>query len=119
MGKMSRANPIRKVFTDVPGALKPQPASAHRITEPQVAKADIGKRSEIREYFEVDPEPRVKEAHVNFGPVQNQPVTPLGSLPKLKEDNHPVIRQVFSPHQLVQDPHEEVRVEMLVAEIAA
>ena len=84
-----------------------------------MAKADIGKRSEIRKYFEVDPESRVKEAHVNFGPVQNQPVTPFGGLPKLKEDNYPMIRQIFFPHQLVQDPHEEVGIKMLVPEIAA
>ena len=70
-------------------------------------------------YFEVDPESRVKEAHVNFRPVQNKPVTPFGRLPKLKEDHHPVIRQIFSPYQFVQNPHEEVGIKMLVAEIAA
>jgi len=116
---MSRADPVCKLLTRMPGAGKAQPASAHSITELKVAKANIGERSKIREYLEIDFVPRVKETHVNLGSVQNKPITPFGRLTKVKEDNHPVIWQVFSPHQLVQDPHEEVRVQVLITEIPA
>ena len=66
---MSRSDPIRKVFTDVPGAKKRQPSSAHGITEPEVAKANIRKRSDIREHFEINTESRVKKTNVNLGSV--------------------------------------------------
>jgi acyl-CoA dehydrogenase-like protein len=118
-GEMSRGDPIGKLFTDVPRARKRYPSSAHGIAEPELAKANIGKRSEIREYFKIDPETRVKETHVHVGPVQDKPVTPFGRLPELKEHNYPVIRQTFSAHQFVQHPHEEVGVKVFVAEIAA
>jgi hypothetical protein len=84
-----------------------------------VSKTNIRKRPEICRHFEVDPKSRVKEAHINFRPVQNKPVTPLGGLAKLKEHNDPVVRQVFSPNQLVQNPHEEVGVKVFVSEVAA
>ena len=83
-----------------------------------MAKANIGKRSEIREYFEIDPESRVKETHIYVCAVQNKPVSSFGRLPELKEYHHSVIRQVLSPHQFVQDPHEKVGIEMFVVEIA-
>jgi len=44
-----------------------------------VAKTNIGKGSEIREYFEIDFVSRVKETHVNLGPVQNEPITPFST----------------------------------------
>ena len=84
-----------------------------------MAEANIGQSPEIRDDFEVDPESRVKEAHVHFRLVQDEPVTPFGRLPKLKEDDHPVTGQVFSSYQLVQDPHQEVGIKVLIAKIAA
>jgi hypothetical protein len=84
-----------------------------------VAKADIGKRSEIRKYFEVDPESRVKEAHVHFRLVQDEPVTPFGRLPKFEKDDDAAIGQIFGPHQPVNNPHEEVGIEVLVAEVTS
>jgi len=84
-----------------------------------MAEANIGQSPEIRDDFEVDPESRVKEAHVHFRLVQDEPVTPFGRLPKLKEDDHPVTRQVFSSYQLVQDQHQKVGVKVLIAKIAA
>ena len=116
---MSRADPIRKVLADLPCAEKAQPTSADGITEPEVAKANIGKCSEVRDHLEVDPESRVKEANVNFVPVQDKPVTPFGCLPELKEDNDPAVGQVFSAYQLVEHPHQEVRIKVFVTQIAA
>ena len=68
-------------------------------------------------YFKVHAESRIEEAHVNFGLVEDEPVTPFRRLPKLEVDDDTVIRQIFCPYQPVQDPHEEVRIEVLVAEI--
>jgi hypothetical protein len=82
-----------------------------------VAEANIRKSSDIGHYFEVDLESRVEEAHVNFRAVQNEPVTPFRCLPKLDVDDDAVIREIFCPYQPVQDPHEEVGIKVLVAEI--
>jgi hypothetical protein len=82
-----------------------------------VAEANVCKSPDIGDYFEVDPESRVEEANVNFRPLQDEPVTPFRCLPKLDVDDDAVIREIFCPHQLVQDPHEEVGIKVLVAEI--
>ena len=60
---------------------------------------------------------RVEEANVNFRPLQDEPVTPFRCLPKLDVDDDAVIREIFCPYQPVQDPHEEVGIKVLVAEI--
>jgi hypothetical protein len=82
-----------------------------------VAEANIRKSPDIGDYFEVDLESRVEEAHVNFRTVQDEPVTPFRCLLELDVDNDAVIREIFCPYQPVQDPHEEVGIKMLVAEI--
>jgi hypothetical protein len=82
----------------VSGAQKRQPASTDGIANSEVAKANIRKGPDIGEYFEVDPESRVEETHVNFGPVQDEPVAPLRCLPKLEVDDHAVIRQICCPY---------------------
>jgi hypothetical protein len=84
-----------------------------------VAEANVCKSPDIGAYFEVDPESRVEEAHVNFRPFQDEPVTAFRCLPKLDVDDDAVIREIFCPYQPVQDPHEEIRIKVLVAEIAA
>ena len=116
---MSRAEPSREVLTKVSGADKRQPASSGGVANAEVAKTNVRKSPDIGDYFKVDPESRVEEAHVNFGPVQDEPVTPFRRLPKLEKDDDAVIRQIFRPHQPVQDPHEEVGIEVLVAEITS
>jgi hypothetical protein len=87
------------------------------VANREVAKTNLRKSLEVSDYFEVDPESRVEEAYVNFLPVQHEPVTPFRRLPKLEVDSDTVIRQIFCPYQPVQDPHEEVRIKVLVAEI--
>ena len=100
--------------------LAPTSVNQPRLTASRtsnVAKANVRKSPDIGDYFKVDPESRVEEAHVNFGPVQDEPITPFRRLPKLEVDNDTVIGQIFCPYQPVQDPHEEVRIKVLVAEI--
>ena len=82
-----------------------------------MAEANICKSPDIGDYFEVDPESWVEEAHVNLRTVQDEPVTPFRCLPKLDVDDDAVIREIFCPYQPAQDPYEEVGIKMLVAEI--
>jgi hypothetical protein len=84
-----------------------------------MAKTNVCKGSDIGEDFKVDPESRVEEAHVNIGPIQYEPITPFRFLLKLEKQDDSVIRQIFLPHQPVQDPYQEVGVEVLVAEITS
>ncbi len=84
-----------------------------------MAKTNVCKGSEIGDDFKVDPESRVEEAHVNLWPVEDEPITPFRFLPKFEKKDGPVIRQIFLPHQPVQDPYQEVGVEVLVAEITS
>jgi hypothetical protein len=89
------------------------------VADCEVAETNLRKSPDVSDYFEVDPESRVEEAHVNFGPVQHQPVTPFRRLPELEKDDDAAIGQIFGPHQPVQNPHEEVWIEVLVAEITS
>jgi hypothetical protein len=114
---MSCPEPTREVLTDLSGADKGQPASTDGFANVNVPKANIRKSPDIGDYFKVDPESRIEEAHVNVGLVQDEPVMPFQRLPKLEVDDDTVIRQIFCPYQPVQDPHEEVWIKVLVAEI--
>ena len=82
-----------------------------------MAEANVCKSPDIGDYFEVDTESRIEKAHVNFRPLQDEPVTPFRCLPKLDVDDDAVIREIFFPYQPVQDPYEEVGIKVLVAEI--
>jgi hypothetical protein len=82
-----------------------------------VAETNVCKSPDVGDYFEVDPESRVEEAHVNFGPLQDEPVTPFRCLPKLDVDDDAVIREIFYPYQPAQDPYEKVGVKVFIAEI--
>jgi len=84
-----------------------------------MAKTNVCKGSEIGDDFKVGPESRVEEAHVNIGAIQYEPITPFLFLSKLEEKDGSVIRQIFLPHQPVQDPDQKVGVEVLVAEITS
>ena len=101
------------------GADKSQPTSSGGIANAKMAKTNICKGSDIGDDFKVDPESRVEEAHVNIGPIQYEPITPFRFLLKLKKKDDSVIRQIFLPHQPVQNPYQEVGVEVLVAEITS
>ena len=72
---MSRAEPTREILTNVSSAGNGQPASTDGIANSNVAKASVRKGPDVGDYFKVDSESRVEEAHVNFGPVQDEPVT--------------------------------------------
>ena len=89
------------------------------VADREVAETNLRKSPDVSDYVEVDPESRVEEAHVTFGPVQHEPVTPFRRLPKLEKDDDSAIGQIFGPHQPVHDPHKEIGIEVLVAEIAS
>ena len=114
---VSRTEPSRELPTKLRGARKRQCASTRSIAELEMAEANIRKRSDIADYFQVHAEPRVEEAHVDFGPVQDKPVTPFGRLPESEIDDNPAIRQILRPHQLVQHPNNKIGVQVLIAKI--
>jgi hypothetical protein len=89
------------------------------VADREVAETNLRKSPEISDYFEIDLESRVEEAHVNFEPVQHEPVTAFRRLPKLEKDDDAAIGQIFGPHQPVNNPHEEVGIEVLVAEVTS
>ena len=95
---MSSTEPSRELPAEVSRTEDGQRASGRGIADCEVAKTDIRKGPELGSNFKIDPESRIEEAHVNLWPVEDQPVTPLRCLPKLKENYDPVIRQVFLPH---------------------
>lgn len=114
---MSRAEPSRELLTNLSGAGQRQRTSTNGIGDGKVAEANVRKSPDIGDYFKVDLESRVEEAYINFGPIQDEPVAPFRRLPELEEDDDPVIRQIFLPHQPMQDPHDEIGVEVRVPEI--
>ena len=95
---MSSTEPSRELPAKVSSTEEGQRTSGHGIADREVAKTDICKGPEIGNNFKIDPESRIEEAHVNLGPVQDEPVTPFRCLPKLKKNYDPVIRQIFLPH---------------------
>jgi len=116
---MSSTEPSREFLAKVPGAEEGQCTSNSGVSDREVAETNICKGPEIGDNFKIDPESRVEEAHVNLGPVQHEPVTPFRRLPKLKKNDSPVIWQIFLPHQPMQDPYKEIRIEVLVAKVAS
>jgi hypothetical protein len=114
---VSRAEPSGELLTNLSGAGQRQRASIGGIGDAEVAEANVRKRPDIGDYFKVDPESRVEKAHINLGPIQDEPVAPFRRLPKLEKDDDPVIRQIFLPHQPMQDPYDEIGVEVIVSEI--
>jgi hypothetical protein len=103
----------------VPRAGERQRALSGGVADREVAETNLRKSPDVSDYVEVDPESRVEEAHVTFGPVQHEPVTPFRRLPKFEKDDDAAIGQIFGPHQPVHNPHEEVGIEVLVAEITS
>jgi hypothetical protein len=69
-----------------------------------MAKTNIREIPNIGDYFEVNPESRVEEAHVAYRPIQDEPVAPFWCLSKLEVDDDAVSWQIFRPYQPVQDP---------------
>jgi len=63
-----------------------------------VSETDICKGPKLGNNFKVDPESRIEEAYVNLWPVEDEPVTPLWCLPKLKKDYDTVIGQILLLH---------------------
>jgi len=63
-----------------------------------VAETDICKGPKWGNNFKSDPKSGIEEAHGNFWPLEDEPVTPLRCLPKLKKNYDPLIRQIFLPH---------------------
>jgi hypothetical protein len=116
---VSRTEPSREFPTKVLGAGERQRAVFGGVADREVAKTNLRKSPEVSDYFEVDPESRVEEAYVDFVPVQHEPVTPFRRLPKLEKDHDSAIGQIFGPHEPVHNPHEEVGIEVLVAEITS
>jgi hypothetical protein len=116
---VSRAEPSRELLTNLSGAGQRQRAATGGIGDAEVAKANVRKSPHIGGYFKVDPESRVEEAHINFEPIQDEPVAPFWRLPELEEDDDPMIGQILLPHQPVQDPDDEVGVEVLVPEVTS
>ncbi len=92
---MSRAEPSRELPTKLSGAEEGNGASTGGIADAKVAKTDIRKSPKIGDNFKVDLESRVEEAHVDLRLLEDEPVTPFRLLPKLEENNDPVIRQIF------------------------
>ena len=95
---VSSTEPSRELSAKVSGTEDGQRASGRGITDREVAETDICKGPEIGNNFKIDPESRIEEAHVNLWPVEDEPVTPLRFLPKLKKNYDPVIWQIFLPH---------------------
>lgn len=95
---MSSTEPSREFPAKVSSTEDGQRTSNRGIADREVAETDICKGPEIANNFKVDPESRIEEAHVNLWPVEDEPVTPLRCLPKLKKNYDPVIRQIFLPH---------------------
>lgn len=107
---MSSTEPSRELPTKVSGAEEGQRTSNSGIANREVAETNIRKGPEIGDDFKVRPKSWVNEAHVNLGPVQDEPVSPFRCLPKLGKNDDSVIRQIFLPHQPVQGPYQEVGV---------
>ena len=114
---MSRAKPSRELPTNLSGAGQCQRPSIDGIGHTEVAKADVGKSSDIGHYFQVDPESWIKQTYVNLEPVQYQPVAPFRRLPELEEDDNPLIREVFPPYQPMQHPYHEIGVQVRISEV--
>jgi hypothetical protein len=95
---VSSTEPRRELPAKVSSTEDGQRASGRGIADREVAETDICKGPEIGNNFEIDSESRIEEAHVNLWPVEDEPVTPLRCLPKLKKNYGPVIRQIFLPH---------------------
>lgn len=76
-----------------------QLSSGDGVADSEVAKRNLCQSPDVSKHFEIGPKSRVKQAHVDLGNIQHQPVPPFGRLPKIEKYHDAAIRQISDPYQ--------------------
>src|SRR5215207_2528193 len=70
-------------------------------------------------HLDVHVEAGVEQAKIDIRLLQHEQLLALRVSPKAKERDHPLRRDLLSPHHPAQRPHQKVRVEVLLGEVLA